>query len=273
MAGTQTRWSIKTAQAEGDAVDAVADPSADPTEEVASPDLPLLEVDQFVLDTLQAYAIANLTTFELIPEQYSQTTPPLDILMQLRKALLGMNIAKSKDPKVTRVLAGFTLDPPGGANTSNVQAYGSGTIKPRNFQEGILAALKSFYQIEPQVETDIIEFANNGPALAITGKAFMEGQQIFKNAVKQKEIQLTQTIKRPQMQRTRAINNRTILTAQEAAGPLAAGRYESLNQLIEDLTALGPKPETYEKFMSMVGPEKEDDAKEELANFFQGMIC
>lgn len=63
---------------------------------------------------------------------------------------------------------------------------------------------------------------------------------------------------------------RRIKTAQEG-GPLSSGRYESVSQLRDDLIAMGPSPETYEKFMSMVGPENEDSAKDALSSFFQGM--
>lgn len=54
-------------------------------------------------------------------------------------------------------------------------------------------------------------------------------------------------------------------------GPLATGQYQSVSQLRDELISLGPKPETYEKIMTLVGPDREDDAKDALASFFQGL--
>lgn len=53
-------------------------------------------------------------------------------------------------------------------------------------------------------------------------------------------------------------------------GPLGAGRYESINQLRNELIQLGPKPETYNKFMSLGGQNQEDSIKTLLGEFFQG---
>lgn len=58
---------------------------------------------------------------------------------------------------------------------------------------------------------------------------------------------------------------------QSQQGPLSVGRYESMSQLRDDLVSMGPTPETYEKIMSLVGPEQEDDAKDALGSFFQGL--
>jgi rubrerythrin len=59
--------------------------------------------------------------------------------------------------------------------------------------------------------------------------------------------------------------------ATAAPGPLGVGRYESVEQLTEDLVSKGPKPETYQELMEMVGPENEDVIKDALGDFFQGM--
>ena len=58
---------------------------------------------------------------------------------------------------------------------------------------------------------------------------------------------------------------------QSQQGPLATGRYESIDQLRDDLIRLGPVAETYNRFMTLVGPENEDTAKEALSSFYQGM--
>ena len=58
---------------------------------------------------------------------------------------------------------------------------------------------------------------------------------------------------------------------QAQPGPLATGGYESLSQLREELISLGPTAETYNRILGMVGPEMEDDAKDALAKFFQGL--
>lgn len=71
-----------------------------------------------------------------------------------------------------------------------------------------------------------------------------------------------------------ATNTSRIVSAQSInpqQGPLSTGRYESLSQLRDELIAMGPTPETYERFMAMVGPDQEDDAKDALASFFQGL--
>ena len=58
---------------------------------------------------------------------------------------------------------------------------------------------------------------------------------------------------------------------QAQPGPIATGGYESLSQLREELISLGPTAETYNRILGMVGPEMEDDAKDALAKFFQGL--
>jgi hypothetical protein len=54
------------------------------------------------------------------------------------------------------------------------------------------------------------------------------------------------------------------------AGPLAEGRYQSLEDLKQDLIGLGPKSETYDSLLGVVGQEREDSAKDALTKFFQG---
>jgi len=61
--------------------------------------------------------------------------------------------------------------------------------------------------------------------------------------------------------------------AQPQQGPLGVGQYESVAQLRDELVAMGPAPETYEKIMTLVGPDREDDAKEALSSFFQGLAA
>ena len=61
------------------------------------------------------------------------------------------------------------------------------------------------------------------------------------------------------------------LAQPQQQGPIATGGYESLSQLREELISLGPTAETYNSILGMVGPEMEDDAKDALAKFFQGL--
>lgn len=56
-------------------------------------------------------------------------------------------------------------------------------------------------------------------------------------------------------------------------GPLGAGRYESMDQLKQELIQKGASPETYDWFMTLVGEDREDDAKEALSSFFQGLAA
>jgi len=72
-----------------------------------------------------------------------------------------------------------------------------------------------------------------------------------------------------------ASSDRWTVTAQaeQMQGPLATGRYESVSQLRDDLVRMGPSPETYERFMTLVGPDREDDAKEALGSFYQGLAA
>ena len=54
------------------------------------------------------------------------------------------------------------------------------------------------------------------------------------------------------------------------AGPLAEGRYQSIEELKQDLVGMGPKSETYDALLGMVGHDNEDSAKDALTKFFQG---
>lgn len=47
-------------------------------------------------------------------------------------------------------------------------------------------------------------------------------------------------------------------------------KYESINELREELIAKGPTEQTYSDLMQSVGPDNEDSAKEALSSFFQG---
>lgn len=53
-------------------------------------------------------------------------------------------------------------------------------------------------------------------------------------------------------------------------GSLLGQKYESLNDLKDDLTTRGPSEHTYNDLFEMVGPDNEDSAREALASFFQG---
>lgn len=69
-----------------------------------------------------------------------------------------------------------------------------------------------------------------------------------------------------------AANKKWSIEAQMAEpGPLSTGRYESLSQLRDELVQMGPRPETYQRIMSLVGPENEDAVKDALSKFFQGL--
>jgi ribosomal protein L37E len=105
-----------------------------------------------------------------------------------------------------------------------------------------------------------------------TGKGASEAWRTIpaqaKAAVAQRAEQMKATEAQPGVRP--AWNLKRVRTAQ---GPLAVGRYESMSQLKDELAAMGPKPETYERIMFLVGPEKEDDAKDALGKFFQGVTA
>jgi len=54
------------------------------------------------------------------------------------------------------------------------------------------------------------------------------------------------------------------------ATPLSTEKYNSVRELTEDLLAMGPNPDTYNKLMSLVNRDDQDSVKEALSKFFQG---
>lgn len=56
-----------------------------------------------------------------------------------------------------------------------------------------------------------------------------------------------------------------------APSPLAAEKYNSLQQLSDELARMGPFPETYNKILEQVDDADQDSAKSAMAAFFQGL--
>jgi hypothetical protein len=116
------------------------------------------------------------------------------------------------------------------------------------------------------------EITQQGPSAAPPISVAFENTPEFQKGITSLKNQ--QNVKNPiPLGQTSFNKSRTIKAQSEQIeqGPLSVGRYESISQLRDDLIAMGPRPETYERIMGMVGQENEDDAKDALASFFQGM--
>jgi hypothetical protein len=68
-----------------------------------------------------------------------------------------------------------------------------------------------------------------------------------------------------------ASSKTTLVVAQGVSTPLSTPSYKSIGDLEDDLATMGPYPETYNRILSQVDDEDQDDAKAALTAFFQGL--
>jgi len=270
------RWSIKTAQADlgdlGDTAADVADPSETP--EVGQPFPPDFGVNlgtMIILNHLRDQTMRLATNYGLSP---AQLKPAVDAVLAIYqknlKTGLFLNILRQ-----------------GGGNPDLLKPD-QGTI------EGIFQTILDNNEFNPaevkkqqQIAMEYLPAPTTG-ALDTGGRG--NGNMAWKTigkqvdaAIKQRIQQMKATIPNQAVQQfapqlapyNASKKSRTIAAQVEQAqqGPLSVGRYESIDQLKADLIAMGPKPETYEKIMSMVGPQNEDSVKEAVASFYQGMAA
>jgi len=262
-------WTIKTAQD-------VTAPDVAPEEEEAT-DLP----EDFV-QKLSLIIPINHAAYQLIPNdpkyaQFANDASTSDAFWLLvntqRNALL---VAPFPPPQrnvfnkfISALAAGKKCDPTTpdasdaiGKEVGDIQTLIAGL---KDTEENIKKALTD---LQTQVLTNAKTYMNG----ITTSAPFISGITALK---KQQDVAIQTP--RPQIG-TRAPakglagKERTIKTAQ-GSGPLSSGRYESLSQLRDDLIAMGPSPETYEKIMSLVGQENEDSAKDALSSFYQGLAA
>lgn len=260
----EARWSLKTSQLEGGE-------SADPnvTEEPGD-ELPANFATRLgtlaILNYLEEYFSRLATNYGLPPAQYRPT------LTTALEQFAAQN--KLKDgPFLTAV--GTGIGSPKAVRAQETVFAGIFNNLSENYDQTQIAQqqpLAMQYCNEP-IGDDGAFNGGKGQGQQLWQQIGARFKTMFTNMVQEFKETQSQALQ-PYAVQTAAMNaGRTIAAqaVQSQQGPLSAGRYESVSQLREELIALGPTPDTYHKFMGLVGPEKEDSAKDALASFYQGM--
>lgn len=272
---SQKGWSIKTAaQADpADAADAdlgadVVDPEMDSN---FPPDFGINVGTLLIFNHYENQAIGLATNYSMSPQQLQ---PVIDGIIQPYK----MKLLTGDFTTILRQGGGNPdLLPDQGAISSIFQTLIESKEYDQNAVMAQQAIAMSFFPVPPLGSFTGGSGTHGQTAWATIGKQI---DMAIKRAIQnvQKTVPVNQAVQQfaPQLAPYNASKrSRTIVAQAEQAqqGPLASGRYESMSQLRQDLITLGPKPETYEKIMSMVGPDAEDSVKEALGSFYQGMAA
>jgi hypothetical protein len=251
------RWSI-TAQADPP----VADPDNPEPEATEKLKLP----DDFV-ERLTKLALVNYVAYEFLPNNNKYNNLNISALVPgvREKVLVQQQMLPSRtDTNFTTPLqlSGKKFDQPSAFMPRDATVLATNLEASGNYDP---------VQLETMVPR-MNDITNQGPTAAPSISVAFENVPEFKAGIASLKAQQNVRTQIP-LGQTSFNKSRTIKAQSEQIeqGPLSIGRYESISQLRDDLIAMGPRPETYERIMGMVGQENEDDAKDALASFFQGM--
>lgn len=266
---SQARWSIKTAQgtpSPDDVADIATDTAdaTDPAQQDAQDNLSKLKFPPDFANNVGKLTLVNYLAYDFLPKKYHFDISQL--VVQTRQMVLNQMglLPLQKDSNFTTAIQALS----GGKTFDNILPINLPTL---------VANLKTDETYDA-LEKPAIEKALQPYVLGATGPAIIPIQMMYENnpqfkaGIEKMKNQGNRGVQLQPAQRVQWTLQRTIKTAQDMGqGPMATGRYESMDQLKQDLIAMGPTPETYEQFMSLVGPDNEDDAKDALGSFFQGM--
>ncbi len=274
---SQERWSIRTAQIDAaDAGDAAGIDGAEVADnqeigEAFPPDFGVNLGTLLILNYVRDENLRLATSFGL---STTQLKPIIDSILDP----YYKNFESGEFMSILRGAGGNpqTLTPDEGTIEGIFQTLvGNQEYNPASIEKQKAVTL----QYLPSPAGNAYKSGGKGQGNVAWGKTGKELQTLINQQVQQLKSSATTNLAvqqfTPQLAPLAGNKSRTIVAQVEQTqqGPLSVGRYESISQLKDDLIAMGPKPETYEKIMSMVGPDNEDSAKDALSSFYQGMAA
>lgn len=280
MSEAARRWSLRTAQV-GDpgAVDSTDPATADdPAANVTDPTEVGLDLPVDFATKLGAAAVLNYTQAKLQADLNDYNVP-----VAQAQALINQVITKARSDNKVIDPAFQTAVRAGGKDPNTIRAVQAdfialfGNLKQYNQQQVQQAASAAVLYCPEPTNNDYTGGQGDGQKIWLIGQRI---QVVFNQevqALKQAQTPASQFSIQPAARApvvVPASADKWTITAQAPQqGPLAQGKYQSVSQLRDELISMGPSPETYERIMALVGPDREDDAKEALGSFFQGLAA
>lgn len=270
----EARWQIITAQGVGD----VGDESADP--DVATPDA---QQQGEPLPQNFATRLGMLAVLNYLAEKFSREANDYNIPAQQYQQFLGNQIEQFKVQNKLKDADFVTAMSTGGTDPNTIRATTAAFTGLFNtlgnvYDKASVAQASAEAMLYPEEPQDGSYNGGKGTGQTLWKTLGGRFQTQFTKLVN--EFKSAQTPMQPfaaqppqaQMPARAAMKKAQFDQMQQPQqGPLATGQYQSVSQLRDELISMGPKPETYERIMMLVGPDREDDAKEALSSFFQGM--